>query len=189
MRKYRQFIAVLVFVGLLLFFVEYFDLRHDFSLEFMQEQIMANKLSGLLIFILLFSVGNLIHLPGWLFLAAAVITLGKTWGGLATYTAATTSCVVTFFSIKWIGGDALRQFDNKLAMRIFRHLDDRPIRSIALLRIVFQTMPTLNYALALSRIKFSNYLIGTLIGLPVPITLYCFFFDFLANAFLPGGAS
>ena len=71
MRKYRQFIAVLVFVGLLLFFVEYFDLRHDFSLEFMQEQIMANKLSGLLIFILLFSVGNLIHLPGWLFLAAA----------------------------------------------------------------------------------------------------------------------
>ena len=49
-------------------------------------------------------------------------------------------------------------------------------------------MPTLNYALALSRIKFSNYLIGTLIGLPVPITLYCFLFDFLANALLPGGA-
>jgi uncharacterized membrane protein YdjX (TVP38/TMEM64 family) len=31
-------------------------------------------------------------------------------------------------------------------------------------------------------VKFRQYLLGTLLGLPVPITLYCVFFDYLAKA-------
>ncbi|MBP6109060.1 MAG: DedA family protein, partial [Rhodocyclaceae bacterium] len=87
--------------------------------------------------------------------------------------------------IKAIGGDALRQLDNKIALRIFRRLDTHPIRSIALLRMLFQTVPALNYALALSGIKFRHYLVGTLVGLPIPISLYCLFFDYLAKLLIP----
>jgi hypothetical protein len=29
-------------------------------------------------------LGNLVQIPGWIFLAAAVLTLGRFWGGLAT---------------------------------------------------------------------------------------------------------
>jgi uncharacterized membrane protein YdjX (TVP38/TMEM64 family) len=45
----------------------------------------------------------------------------------------------------------------------------------------FQTAPPLNYALAMSGIKFRRYLLGTLLGLPPPIFLYCVFFDCLAQ--------
>jgi uncharacterized membrane protein YdjX (TVP38/TMEM64 family) len=62
-----------------------------------------------------------------------------------------------------------------------RQLDAHPINSILLLRMLFQTMPALNYALAMSGVKFRNYLIGTLLGLPLPIILYCWFFDYLAK--------
>jgi uncharacterized membrane protein YdjX (TVP38/TMEM64 family) len=41
----------------------------------------------------------------------------------------------------------------------------------------------LNYALAMSGIRFRNYLIGTLVGLPLPIAAYCVFFDFLSAGF------
>ena len=92
---------------------------------------------------------------------------------------------MTFLVIKAIGGDALRQLDNKIALRIFRRLDTHPIRSIALLRMLFQTVPALNYALALSGIKFRHYLVGTLVGLPIPISLYCLFFDYLAKLLIP----
>jgi uncharacterized membrane protein YdjX (TVP38/TMEM64 family) len=57
------------------------------------------------------------------------------------------------------------------------------VRSVALSRLVFQTVPALNYVLAMSGVKFRNYLLGTLLGLPVPIALYCVFFDYLATAF------
>jgi uncharacterized membrane protein YdjX (TVP38/TMEM64 family) len=53
-----------------------------------------------------------------------------------------------------------------------------------LLRVLFQTVPPLNYALALSGVKFHHYLIGSLLGLPLPIFLYCLFFDQLANLLL-----
>lgn len=42
---------------------------------------------------------------------------------------------------------------------------------------------SLNFALAMSGIRFRAYLIGTLVGLPVPIAFYCIFFDILATTF------
>ena len=183
MDRYKRLIAVCLFLGLLLAIFQLSGLRAHLSLTFLQHQILENRLSGLLIFILLFSLGNLIQIPGWLFLAAAVLTLGQTLGGVATYIAAMVSCVITFFTIRWIGGDALRQLDNPMAARIFRQLDRHPIGSVGLLRVLFQTVPALNYALAMSGIKFRDYLIGTLLGLPLPIALYCLFFDYLAKAF------
>ena len=34
----------------------------------------------------------------------------------------------------------------------------------------------------MSDVKFRNYLIGTLLGLPLPIFVYCLFFDLLGKA-------
>jgi uncharacterized membrane protein YdjX (TVP38/TMEM64 family) len=181
MHRYKRLLAVFLFLGLLLAVFELSGLRDHFSLAFLQHRILENKISGLLIFILLFALGNLIQIPGWVFLAAAVLALGRMWGGIATYVAASLSCVMTFFTIRFVGGDALRQLKSKIAARLLRQLDAHPISSILLLRILFQTMPALNYALALSGVKFRNYLIGTLLGLPLPIILYCLFFDYLAK--------
>lgn len=189
LRRYSQALSVLAFLALLLLIFQLSGLRGNFTLAFLQQQILANKATGLLTFILLFSLGNLIQIPGWFFLAAAVLTFGKIWGGVVTYAAASVSCVVTFLTIKLIGGDALRQFDNRLAVKIFRSLDAWPITSITLLRMVFQTLPALNYSLALSAVKFRHYLVGTLIGLPVPISLYCLFFDSVARLLIPAVSS
>lgn len=182
MQRYKRLLGVFLFLALLLGIFELSGLRNHFNLEFLRQRILEHEISGLLIFVALFSMGNLVHIPGWIFLAAAVLALGSVWGGIATYVAATISCVVTFLSIRFLGGDALRDLDNKTAIRILRQLDARPVRSILLLRVLFQTMPSLNYALALSGIRFRNYLAGTLLGLPLPIILYCLFFDSLARA-------
>lgn len=182
MQRYRRLFAVVLFLGILLAVFELSGLRDHFSLDFLQHRMVENRVSGLLIFILLFSLGNLIQIPGWIFLAAAVLALGRTWGGVATYLAATISCAFTFLTIRLVGGDALRKLDSKLAARILGQLDAHPIKSVFLLRVLFQTVPALNYALAMSGIKFREYLIGTLLGLPLPIILYCLFFEYLAKS-------
>ncbi len=179
MNKYYRLIAVVLFLVLLFTVFELSGLRAHFSLQFLRQMIVEHELEGLLIFILLFSLGNLIQIPGWIFLAAAVLALGRTNGGIATYVAAIFSCVMTFLIIRFLGGDALRKLDNQHITRILRHLDARPMRSVLFARILFQTAPPLNYALAMSGIKFREYLLGTLLGLPLPIFLYCVFFDYL----------
>lgn len=179
--RYRRLVSVFLFLGVLLAVFEMSGLRDHVSLKFIHDKIAENEISGLAIFVLLFSLGNLIQIPGFVFLAAAVLALGRTMGGLATYIAASISCVITFLVIRAIGGDALRRLDNAIADRILRQLDARPIGSIFLLRVLFQTAPTLNYVLAMSGVKLRQYLVATLLGLPLPIILYCLFFDYLAK--------
>jgi uncharacterized membrane protein YdjX (TVP38/TMEM64 family) len=181
LRQYQRLIAVILFLALLWAVFELSGLRGHFNLAFVQQQMREHRLTGLLAFILLFSLGNLIQIPGWLFLAAAVLALGRVWGGVATYAAASISCVVTFLVIRLVGGNALRELKNQTAQRILKRLDAHPIQSVFLLRVLFQTVPALNYALALSGIPLRKYLAGTLLGLPLPILLYCVFFDFLAR--------
>src|SRR6202521_3686946 len=179
--RYKRLLGVGLFLGILLTVFEVSGLRDHFNLAFMRQVILQHQIGGLMLFVLLFSLGNLIQIPGWVFLAAAVLTLGRVGGGVVTYVAAVTSCAFTFVTIRALGGDALRLLKNRVAVRLLRELDAHPIASVALLRILFQTVPALNYALAMSGIKFRTYLIGTLVGLPVPIALYCIFFDILAT--------
>lgn len=179
--RHTRLIAVILFLLLAFAFFELSGLRAHFNLGFLRQILLENKVGGLLIFVLLFTLGNLIQIPGWIFLAAAVLTLGKLWGGVATYVAACVSCVVIFLIIRFMGGDALRKLDNRVAVRLLRHLDAHPIRNVLLLRMLFQTAPALNYALAMSGIPLRAYLLGTLLGLPLPIVAYCVFFDYLAK--------
>jgi len=180
-RRYGRLLGVIAFLGILLTIVEFSGLRDHLDLAFLRKLIHEHQAGGVIVFVLLFCLGNLIQIPGWVFLAAAVLTLGRVWGGAVTYIAAVLSCGVTFLTIRGLGGDALRLLKNRLAVRILLGLDARPIASVALLRIMFQTAPALNYALAMSGIKFRSYLIGTITGLPIPIALYCIFFDLLAK--------
>lgn len=181
-RGYQRLLLVALFLMLLFAIFELSGLREHFTLDFLRQQITEHQLSGLALFILLFALGNLIQIPGWIFLAAAVLALGRTMGGLATYAAALVSCTLTFGLIRMMGGDALRQLENATLARILQRLDAHPIRSVFLARTLFQTAPPLNYALALSGVKFRDYLAGTLLGLPLPITLYCLFFDYIEQA-------
>ena len=182
MRRYQQLLSVVLFLAVLFAVFELSGLRDHFSLDFLRQRIVEHALSGLLIFVLLFCLGNLIQVPGWIFLAAAVLALGELQGGLATYVAASISCVFTFLTIRWVGGDALRKLNNRIVTRLLGQLDARPVRSVLLLRVLFQTVPALNYSLAVSGVKFRDYMIGTLLGLPLPILLYCVFFEYLARA-------
>jgi uncharacterized membrane protein YdjX (TVP38/TMEM64 family) len=179
--RYKRLFGVIVFLALLFAIFEVSGLRDHFNLAFIRELILKHQIGGLILFVLLFSLGNLIHIPGLVFLAAAVITLDRLWGGVVTYAAAAISCGITFVIIRALGGDALRSLRNRVAVRILRELDAHPVGSVALLRVLFQTAPTLNYALAMSGIRFRDYTLGTLLGLPIPIALYCIFFDILAT--------
>ena len=179
--RYRRIIFVLGFLALLLLAVQWSGLRQNFSLAFLRQTLMGNRWEGLALFVLLFSLGNLVQVPGWIFLASAVLVLGKLDGGMATYVAASISCAITFVSVRWVGGDAIQQLNGKLAQRMLSKLHAHPIRNVIVLRTVFQTLAALNYTLAMSGIGFKKYMLATMLGLPFPIAVYCVFFDYIAK--------
>lgn len=180
--QYRRTILVLLFLLLLLGFVQLTGLRQNFSLTFLRQVLTHNEWRGLAWFVVLFCLGNLVQVPGWIFLAAAVLVLGQWVGGVVTYIAASVSCAVTFLVVRSVGGDAMREMKSSLARRMLSRLHANPIRNVMVLRTVFQTLAGLNYALAMSGIGFRKYMAATLLGLPLPIAAYCVFFEYVVDA-------
>ena len=178
-RRWR-WLAVLVFVALGWAFIEVSGLRDHISLRAVREGFEQHRVWGLLAFAALFALANLAHIPGGFFLAAAVLALGAGWGALLTYVAACMSCMLTFVIVRALGSDALRELKGALARRLFVRLDAHPLRSVVLLRLVFHSLPALNYALALSGVPWRHYLLGTLLGLPLPILVITVLLDTVA---------
>jgi uncharacterized membrane protein YdjX (TVP38/TMEM64 family) len=179
--RYQRLLLVLCFLVVLALVFSLSGLRGHMNLAYVREQLLGHPVEGFLTFVLLFVLGNLVQIPGWLFLAAAVLALGQGWGCIVTYLTACISCVVTFLLVRWLGGDALRALPSKWVIKVLSHLDRRPVRSVWLARVLFQTLPALNYALAMSGIRFRSYLLGTALGLVLPLALYCIFFENVAQ--------
>lgn len=182
-RNRWRWLAVLLFVALLWGVVEISGLRGQLGLEAVRQRFAEHQLGGFVIFTALFVLANLVHVPGGFFLAAAVLALGPLWGALTTYVAACISCTVTFVVVRALGADALRELDHPLARRLFARLDAQPVRSIVMLRLIFHSVPALNYGLALSGVKLRHYVIGTMLGLPLPIAVVTMLLDTLGHWF------
>lgn len=139
---------------------------------------------GFLAFVGVFTLGELMHVPGLVFVGAASVAYGQALGILASFVGALTSVAVSFWLIRAIGGQPLGGFRRPFVRRIFGRLEEHPITTVAMLRVVFILAPALNYALAMSRVRFRDFFLGSALGLLVPIPLFVLFFDYLARLML-----
>jgi len=174
--RLRLFLVIIFLAGLF-GLSKYFGLSEQFNVEAIQAVFDSHPVVGTLAFTLLFTLGLLVYIPGIVFLVGAVYALGLVNGGLVTFFGATTSCIIIFFMVRALGGTPLADVKSDLAKKILGKLDSRPLLTVIFLRMLFHTMPAINYAMALSGIKSRNYILGTYLGLPLPIFLYCMFFE------------
>jgi uncharacterized membrane protein YdjX (TVP38/TMEM64 family) len=61
--------------------------------------------------------------------------------------------------------------------RILAQLDDHPIRTVILLRLILSMSPQVNYALALSSVRPRDFFVGSAVGLFAPVFALAFLFD------------
>jgi uncharacterized membrane protein YdjX (TVP38/TMEM64 family) len=139
------------------------------SVESVRAFIDAAGPSGVLLFVAAFAIGTLLHVPGLVFVGAAVFVWGRVAGGLIGWLAAVVSVCVTFLVVRGVGGRVLDEIERPIVRRALAQLNDRPVRTVALLRTVLMVSPPLNYALALSAIRFRDYLLGSAAGLALSV--------------------
>jgi uncharacterized membrane protein YdjX (TVP38/TMEM64 family) len=131
---------------------------------------------GPLLLLVAFAVGELVHVPGVVFVGAAVLAYGRPLGGLLAYVGAIVSLAVSFAVVRGIGGKPLGAIKWAFARRLLGQLDTHPLRTVVLLRSVLWMTPQLNYALALSNLRFRDYLLGSAAGLVLPIVALSYVF-------------
>jgi uncharacterized membrane protein YdjX (TVP38/TMEM64 family) len=140
------------------------------SPERLQAAVEAAGPWGVLLLIGAFTIGLLIQVPGIVFATAAILCYGRFWGGLLAYSGAVIAVSAVFVFVRGVGGSALDEIERPWVRRVLAQIEDHPLRTVAILRLVFWSSPQLNYALALSRVSFRHHLLGTMIGL-IPIKI------------------
>ncbi len=150
--------------------------------EYMQPQKLRKLIEGagfvgVIMYLGIFAFGELVHIPGLVFVAAGVYAYGQIMGGALALVGAISSVVVSFWVVRIVGGQALSEIRWSILKKMLERLDERPITIVIILRLLFFLAPPVNYALALSTIRFRDYLIGSAIGLTPGMFLAILLFD------------
>jgi uncharacterized membrane protein YdjX (TVP38/TMEM64 family) len=154
--------------------------HESLTLDGIRAKVTAAGAWGALGFLALFVVGELLHVPGLVFIGAALTVWGPLQGGALGALGALLSLVTSFVVVRAIGGTALEDVRSGLLRRVLDGLERRPIATVALARAILILSPPVTYALALSGIRFRDYFIGSAIGLVPPLTLVVVLFDRLS---------
>lgn len=137
--------------------------------------------TGIGLYVLAFVVGNILHLPSNVFLAAAVLSYGFGQGWAIGYSTNVLSVCISFVFVRTLGGRALDAVEKPWVRSALTHLDTKPIRTIALLRTMMAGAPWLNYLLSMSNVRMRDYAIGSAIGLAPHLLVLCLLVDWFID--------
>ena len=138
---------------------------------------------GIVLFVVLFAVGEFMHVPGIVFVLAALLAYGRVGGAVAAYLGALASVSFSFLLVRRVGGQALAHVKRARIAKILERLDRHPIPTIAVMRMFLFLLPAVNYGLAMTRVRFRDYLVGSAIGLVPPMIVIAFAFEWALSFF------
>lgn len=138
-----------------------------------------NPVLSITAFVVAFSVGELVHVPGVIFIFVAALSFGRWLGAAAAYGGSLVSISFSFVVVRLVGGQPMSLITSARVRMLMDRVERRPIASIAVLRLLFWLTPALNYVLAFSSVRFVDYLAGSALGLFTPVTGVALLFDWL----------
>jgi uncharacterized membrane protein YdjX (TVP38/TMEM64 family) len=132
---------------------------------------------GIVVYIAAFAAGQLLHVPGMIFVGAGILAYGKAIGFGVALAGAIMAVSLSFIVVRSIGGRALADVERPFVRKVMARLDARPITTVLLLRTFLWLNPGLSYGLALSNIRLRDFVIGSALGLVGPILMVTVLFE------------
>ncbi len=127
-------------------------------------------------FVLAFAIGELLHLPGMIFVVVARAAFGPVTGLLLGYFGAIVAVTVPFLLVRGVRSQRERAWNPRwrFLARVLDRVEQHPVRSVIVLRLLLWLSPPLDYALAFTSIRTRDYVIGSAVGLVPSIAAVVF---------------
>jgi len=186
MKKKNAFkaITLIAFIGLAYYLSRYGMLSTLLSKEGIRSFVESAGLLAPLAYILIYSIGICLFLPGTLLTAGGAVAFGTLWGFIFTLVGAMLGASGAFFIARFLGKDFV---DNLLKEKIKGlkkyndFMEKEGFSAIFYLRLIFAPFTPLNFAAGLTKVKFKDYFLGTLLGILPGTFIFTFFFDSVTN--------
>jgi uncharacterized membrane protein YdjX (TVP38/TMEM64 family) len=139
-----------------------------------------------LLFILIYSAGICLWLPGTLLTGLGAAAFGPYWGFVYVWVGAMLGAGAAF----WIGRTLGRDFAASLIGDRLKKYDDAIGRNgfatTLYLRLIYFPFTPMNFGMGLTKVRFQDYFIGTGLGIIAGTFLFTFFFGTLKEVWVSG---
>jgi uncharacterized membrane protein YdjX (TVP38/TMEM64 family) len=177
LRRYIRPIFGFLIIAVIVLISWYFNLASYINLEKIRQWVDVAGPFAPLSFICLCIVGVLLHLPELILIAIGGVLFGSVRGFIYGWIGSITGSTITFLFVRYFMKDA---FQRKVAGRFkyLRNLDDHFVKhgfsTMLILRIFLFMSPPINWFIAVTRVRFSHYFAGSMLGIipGVAITAY-----------------
>ncbi len=165
--------------------VDRLDIFSEQNIVLWQEWIRSLGLWAPIGFIVLYTIGTVLFLPGTIFTLIGGAAFGLFWGSVLGVIAATIGATGAHYTARWFGKDFIQQSTTKRFPAI-SHYKARLQQNGFLTVLVLRLTPLipyngLNLALAYSPIKMKDYIAGTFIGVAPGAIAYVYLGEAMAT--------
>lgn len=140
--------------------------RARFDAQHLAQWVEGFGVAGPLIFMLIYALATVLFLPGSVLTLAGGAIFGPLWGTLYNLTGATVGATLAFLVARYLAADWAEQKSGGRVKQIKDGVEAEGWRFVAFVRLVpLFPFNLLNYALGLTRIKLSHYIITSYLGM------------------------
>ncbi len=136
--------------------------REHFSAESLEQWVAQFGAAGPLLFMLVYATGTVLFLPGSVLTLAGGAIFGPVWGTFYNLTGATVGATLAFLVARYLAADWAERHSHGRLQQLKTGVEAEGWRFVAFLRLVpLFPFNALNYALGLTRIKLTHYIIAS----------------------------
>jgi len=159
MARALRILLLLVVVAGIVLAISY---REQLSAEALQQWVADAGAAGPLLFMLLYALGTVLFLPGSVLTLAGGAIFGPVWGTLYNLTGATLGATLAFVIARYLAADWVERKSAGRIKQLKKGVEDEGWHFVAFVRLVpLFPFNALNYALGLTRIRLSHYVIAS----------------------------
>ncbi|HSM73400.1 MAG TPA: TVP38/TMEM64 family protein [Desulfobacterales bacterium] len=178
--------AFLLFIVAALLAVRHTPLQTYLSPEALGQLLETAGIWAPLVFILVYTAGVCLFIPGTLLTALGAAIFGAYWGFVYVWIGAMAGASLAFLIGRTLGrefaasliGDKLRRYDEAIARNGFA--------TVLYLRLVYFPFTPMNFGMGLTKVRFWDYFAGTGLGILVGTFIFTFFIGTLKEIWASG---
>jgi len=156
----RAILFVLIAAGITLAYLY----RDALNAEALESWVANAGIAGPFVFMLIYIIGTVLFFPGAVLTLAGGAIFGPVWGTLYNLTGATIGSGIAFLLARYLASDWVEKKAGGRLAQLKNGVEEEGWRFVAFVRLVpLFPFNVLNFALGLTRIKFTHYLITSYI--------------------------
>ncbi|MCB0756547.1 MAG: VTT domain-containing protein [Flavobacteriales bacterium] len=165
-------LIVLLTVSLILMYVgRHSGFSRYFGLDYLTNTIKNTGMFGIVIFGVVYIIGTLMNIPGMIFLFVLFLVYDGIGGFFIGYASTLLAMMAHFYFTRCVAGEVLKEIKHPLVKKYSDRLTEKPLSTTIILRLILFISPPVNYALAFSSIRSKEFILGSMIAMPVNLTL------------------